>query len=79
MCVSDVPASRIEWLNGDDVLMTSSMSTQQLNLVFSLVNDSIHGQNYVCRVNRSSDGVVATQNITANVVGKTVISVTLFI
>ena len=73
MCVSDVPASRIEWFDEDNVLMTSSMSTQQLNLVFSLVNDSIHGQDYVCRVTRLSDGMVATQNFTANVVGKTVI------
>ena len=49
-CVSDVPATRIEWLSGEDVLMASTtMSTQQLNLVFSLVSDSIHGQVYVCR------------------------------
>ena len=61
----------IEWLSGEDVLMTSSMSTQQLDLVFSLVTDSIHRQVYVCRVTRSADGMVATQNFTANVIGKT--------
>jgi hypothetical protein len=75
MCVSDVPASMIEWLNGDDVLVTSSMTTQQLDLEFSLVNDSIHNQVYVCRVTRLADGMVATNNFTANVVGKTLISV----
>ena len=74
MCVSDVPATMIEWLSGEDVLMTSSRTTQQLDLVFSLVNDSIHNQVYVCRVTRLEDGMVATQNFTANVVGKTLIS-----
>ena len=53
--------------------MTSSMSTQQLDLVFSLVTDSIHRQVYVCRVTRLADEMVATRNFTANVVGKTLI------
>ena len=74
MCISDVPASMIEWLSGEDVLMTSSTTTQQLNLVFSLVNDSIHNQIFICRVTRLGDGMVATQNFTANVIGKTLIS-----
>ena len=78
MCVSDVPATMIEWLSGEDVLVTSSMTTQQLNLVFSLVNDSIHDQVYVCRVTRMGDGMVATQNFTANVIGKTLISCALY-
>ena len=73
MCVSDVPATLIEWLSGEDVLMASSTTTQQLDLVFSLVNDSIHNQVYVCRVTRLADGMVATQNFSANVIGKTLI------
>ena len=74
MCISDVPATMIEWLSGEDVLMTSTMTTQQLDLVFSLVNDSLHNQVYVCRVTRLVDGMVATQNFTANVIGKILIS-----
>ena len=53
--------------------MTSSMSTQQLDLEFSLVTDSIHDQVYVCRVTRLVDGMVATQNFTATVIGKSLI------
>ena len=79
MCVSDVPATMMEWLSGYDVLMSSSMSTQQLDLVFSLVNDSIHRQVYVCRVTRSADGMVATQNFTANVIGKNLVSCIVYI
>ena len=68
-CISDTPAIRMEWLNAEGVLITSATSTQQLDLVFSLVNDSIHDQVYVCRVTRD-EGVIATQNFTTDVVGK---------
>ena len=42
---SNAPATRMEWLQNGIVL--SDMSTQQLNLVFSPVNDSIHNQVYI--------------------------------
>ena len=68
-CISDTPAIRIEWLNEENVLITSTTSAQQLDLVFSLVNDSIHNQVYVCRVT-GHGGVITTQNITVHVTGK---------
>ena len=70
-CKSDIPATRIEWLttaNGEEVIKNAN-STQELNLVFSLVNDSIHDKVYTCRVTRVR-GMIATQNLTLNVNGK---------
>ena len=46
---------------------------QQLDLVFSPVNDSIHNQVYLCRVTRDGENgmmVTAAQNFTVNVDGK---------
>ena len=68
-CISNNAATRMEWLNAEDVLITSATSTQQLDLVFSLVNDSIHDQVYVCRVIRNG-GVIATQNFTMDLFSK---------
>ena len=73
-CISDAPATRIEWLI-DEVVVESATSNgiQELDLVFSPVNDSIHNQVYVCRVTRDGrDGmpVTAMQNFTVNVKGK---------
>ena len=71
LCRSDTPATRIEWLstaNGVEEI-ESALSTQQLNLVFSLVNDSIHNEVYLCRVIREG-GMIATQILTVNVDGK---------
>ena len=48
---------------------------QELDLVFSPVNDTIHNQVYVCRVTRGKDGMppeIAVQNFTVNVHGKTI-------
>ena len=67
-CSSDVPATRMEWLT-NGVVVESVASTQQLDLVFSLVNDSIHNQVYTCRVTREVDGTTATQNFTVKVDG----------
>ena len=67
-CISDAPTTRTEWLlNG--VIIESDVSTQELDLVFSSVNDSIHNQVYVCRVTREG-GAQAEQNFTAKVDGK---------
>ena len=71
-CSSDNLAARMEWLN-NEVVVASAISTQQLNLMFSPVNDSIHNQVYVCRVTRDGENgmlVTAVQNFTANVDGK---------
>ena len=72
-CFSDVPATRMEWLT-NGVVVESAASTKQLNLLFSLVNDSIHNQVYTCRVTREVDGMTTTQNFTVNVNGRIKIS-----
>ena len=69
-CRSDPPATRIEWFstsNGE--VIESALSTQELDLVFSPLNDSIHNEVYTCRVTREG-GIIATQNFTVNVDGK---------
>ena len=75
-CKSDAPASMIEWLR-DGMVVESAAFTgiQELDLVFSPVNDSIHTQVYVCRVTRDGGNgmtVTAVQNFTVNVNGKMV-------
>ena len=75
-CKSDTPAIRIEWLR-DGVVVESNNTAgiQELDLVFSPVNDTIHNQVYVCRVTRGKDGMppeIAVQNFTVNVDGKTI-------
>ena len=68
-CKSDTPATRIEWITIGEEVIESAMSTQELDLVFSPVNDSIHNEVYLCRVTREG-GMTATQNFTVNVDGK---------
>ena len=68
-CKTDTLSTRIEWLTDGVVLARSATSTQQLDLVFPLVNDSIHNQDYTCRVTREG-GMTATQNFTLKVDGK---------
>ena len=41
---------------------------QELDLIFSPVNDSIHNQVYICRVTRM-EGSLAEQNFTVTVKG----------
>ena len=73
-CNSVTPATKIEWLR-DGVVVESATTNgiQELDMVFSPVNDSIHNQVYVCRVTRvGRDGmpVTAMKNFTMNVIGK---------
>ena len=68
MCSSYTPATLIEWLT-NGVVVESATSTQQLDLVFSQVNDSIHGDVYICRVTREG-GTQAEQNFTVKVESK---------
>ena len=58
----------MEWLS-NGVVVATAMSTEQLDLEFSPVNDSIHNQVYVCRVTREGD-VQVEQNFTVRVDGK---------
>ena len=76
-CRSDSPAISMEWLR-DGEIVASATSTQKLVLLVSLVNDSIHGQVYVCRVTRDG-GMVATQNFTVQVNGKSSLNNIIFI
>ena len=69
ICRSVTPATRMEWLrNGEVVASVTSTSIQELDLVFSPVNDSIHNQVHVCRVTRDSGTV--SQNFTVQVNGE---------
>ena len=70
-CRSDVLATRIEWLTNGMVL-ESATSTQQLDLMFSPVNDTIHNQLYTCRVTREG-AIIATQNFTTQIEGNMLI------
>ena len=67
VCTSDAPATRMEWLANGRVV-ESALSTQSLDLIIELVNDSIHNDVFVCRVTRE-DGRMATRNFTIDVVG----------
>ena len=66
-CESDIPAARIDWLT-NGVIVESATTTQQLDLIFTLVNDSIHNEVYICRVTREG-GTTVTQNFTVDIHG----------
>lgn len=70
-CISDLATTSMEWETRGAVLARSATSVQQLDLVFTLVNDSIHDQIYTCQVTRE-DRVRATQNFTAKIDGNSV-------
>ena len=67
-CFSDDVASMIEWLH-NGMTLESATSTKQLTLTFSQVNDSIHGNRFICRVTRMN-GMTAQQTFVPNVIGK---------
>ena len=48
-CSSDLDVTSIEWLHSGQVVATTT-NQQELELVFSPVNDTIHGREYTCRV-----------------------------
>lgn len=68
-CRSDTPTERIEWLRDEDIVIGFESMVMQLDLHFTPVNDSIHGQVYICRVTRNITEV-AERNFTMNVGGK---------
>ena len=67
-CTSDIPVSIMEWLT-NGVVVESAVSTQMLDLIIPLVNDSIHGDVFACRATRDN-GMMAAQNFTIDVYGK---------
>ena len=48
-CSTDLKVSSIQWWYSNQILAESTEQSAQL--VFSPVNDSIHGKQYTCRVN----------------------------
>lgn len=80
-CSYDLAFTSIEWLHGNATIMSST--TSQLDLSFNPVNDSIHGNQYICRVTTpygikeerltiQIGGTVAT-NILHGITGNTVL------
>ena len=67
-CTSDTPVAIMEWLTNGTVV-DSALSTQTLDLIIPMVNDSIHGDVFVCRATRDN-GMTATQNFAVNVDGR---------
>ena len=66
-CAIDAVASSIQWLfNGK--IVSEAMNTQQMDLEFNPVNDSIHNGVYTCRANISD--VEFITNFTAMVNGE---------
>ena len=71
-CRSDTDAERMEWLTQEgtqSVMIASERNVTQLNLTFTPVSDSIHGQVYICRVIRNNNDT-PEQNFTMNVEGQ---------
>ena len=66
-CVSDAPATRIEWLDSERRVVARVTSMDQLVLTFNPVNDSIHNSVYTCRVTRGDRMV--EDNVTITVIG----------
>ena len=68
-CRSDIDAQRMEWLTQEGTIIVSESNVTQLNLTFTPVSDSVHGQVYICRVVRSSSDT-PEQNFTLNIEGQ---------
>ena len=66
---SDTDTERIKWLRDDGTVIVFESNATQLDLPFTPVNDSIHGQVYTCRVIRNHSDM-PEQNFTMNVKGK---------
>ena len=68
-CRSDTDTERMEWLTQEGTVIILDRNVTQLNLIFTPVNDSIHGQVYICRAIRSGSDM-PEQNFTMNVESK---------
>lgn len=71
ICNTILDVQRIEWLN-NEVLIKQGVSEQRLDLEFSLVNDSIHGEVYTCRVTLTN-GTILQQSFTIDVECKLIV------
>ena len=68
-CRSDTDTERMEWLTQEGTIMHVESNVTQLNLTFTPVSDSIHGQVFICRVVRNISDM-PEQNFTMNVEGQ---------
>ena len=68
-CSSDTPTIRMTWLS-DNKIIVSENNTQNLELNFIPVNDTVHGKVYTCTVERINETDIAEQNFTLNTTGK---------
>ena len=68
-CRSDTDTERMDWLTQEGTVIVSESNVTQLNLTFTPINDSIHGQVFICRVVRSISDT-SEQNFTMNVEGQ---------
>ena len=66
-CVSDAPATRIEWLDSERRVVARVTSMDQLDLTFNPVNDNVHNSVYTCQVTRGDRMV--EDNVTITVIG----------
>ena len=67
VCSSDLTDPIIMWLSGGETVVSSTSAGHQLLLMFNPVNDSIHNQQYVCKVTASDPANPATISITVTV------------
>ncbi len=68
-CHSDSDTERMEWLTHEGTIIVWESGVTRLNLTFIPVNDSIHGQVYICRVILRSSSDMPMINFTMNVEG----------
>ena len=71
-CRSDTDAERMEWLIQERTIIhvvVAESNVTQLNLTFTPVSDSVHGQVYICRAVRNNNDT-PEQNFTMNVEGQ---------
>ena len=68
-CSTTLTVTSIEWIDSDGAVVESDTSgQQQLNLVFSPVNDSIHNAQYTCSA--TSNATVFNDSIIMTVEGQ---------
>ena len=70
VCSSDLTDPTIMWLRGRETVVSSTTTDHQLLLILNPVNDSIHNEQYVCKVTASEPTPPATTSITVKVQGK---------
>ena len=70
-CVSESPATMIQWLDPSGVEVAMTTAGQTLDLPFNPVSDSLHNSVYTCRATRAEgDGGTGEQTVTLTVTGE---------